>query len=102
MVFRASASSSAAEPSMRVTPMYSPVASAGSISLVIFWTPLAGSTMTFISSSASCLTVSSARMIFWPLPRAASRVFSTETGCTVSPLARITSCLMASRPHHRE
>ncbi|CAM5489127.1 hypothetical protein STANM309S_01345 [Streptomyces tanashiensis] len=82
--------------------MYSPVAVAGSMSLVMRWTPLPSAVMTFISSSARFFTVSRARMIFWPLPRAARRVFSTETGWTVSPLARITPRLRTSRAHHRE
>ncbi|MCO4700682.1 hypothetical protein LRR80_06799 [Streptomyces sp. RO-S4] len=82
--------------------MYSPVASAGSISFVIRVIPFAGSTTTFISSSASFFTVSSARMIFLPSPRASSSVRSTDTGCTVSPLARITPSLRASRAHHSE
>ncbi len=43
--------------------MYSPVASDGSMSLVMRWTPLSGSTTTFISSSARFFTVSRARMI---------------------------------------
>ena len=52
--------------------------------------------------AASGFTVSTARMICLNSSRAASRVLSTETGCTVSPLARITPSFRASRPHHRE
>jgi hypothetical protein len=52
----------AADGSISVTPMYSPVAVDGSISLVIRSTPRSGDQITFISSSASDFSVSSARI----------------------------------------
>src|SRR5690348_9332781 len=65
--------------------MYSPSASAGSIRLVILASSPRSSSTTFISSSASGLTLSRARTTP-AAPRAASSVFSTLAGCTVSPL----------------
>ena len=82
--------------------MYSPVAVAGSISLVIRSTPAGSDQITFISSSASVFTVSSARTIGRPSPRASSSVRWTEAGCTVSPLASITPFVSRSRAHHSE
>ena len=59
--------------SIRLTPMYSPCASAGSISLVILVSMPRSSVATFISSSASFLTVSTARIRSARQVRAARR-----------------------------
>jgi hypothetical protein len=100
VAFRASASAEAAEASMMLAPMYSPYASAGSISFVIFVSCPSELKTVFISSSASFFTLSMASRMLGP--RLARRVCSTLTGCTVSPLTINAPCAKWSRASQRE
>jgi hypothetical protein len=80
--------------------MYSPYAVAGSISFVIRVRSPSDPTWTFISSSASTLSASTASRISGP--RASSSVCSTDTGWTVSPLTMSAPSVMWSRAVHIE
>jgi hypothetical protein len=81
--------------------MYSPSASPGSIRLVILASSPRSSSTTFISSSASGLTLSMAR-ITPAAPRAESSTFSTLAGWTVSPLTSTAPLAKWSRASHSE
>ncbi len=80
----AAASGPAAAGSISVSPMYSPWEAAGSSALLMRVMRPSPASCTFISSSPSGLTSSSASRMSGP--RAASSVCSTLGGCTVSPL----------------
>jgi hypothetical protein len=73
----------------------------GSISLVILVRRPSGPVTTFISSSASRLTSSTASTMP-ACPAAPSSVFSTETGCTVSPLTSSAPAAKCSRASQSE
>ena len=90
----------AAAPSINVRPMYSPCAVAGSSALLIRIRCPSAESWTFISSSPSALTSSSASRM--PGPRDASSVASTLGGWTVSPLTSRTPAPNRWRAHQSE